>query len=252
MTQVRKLYSLILKDSEENYYRLKINDEYFHTLPTIDTYTTQSLNKQCFLEGRSYELKRDIEDAFILYHKNGQKSLEPVFGDSLDIKTMAPKFEGKREMGLDKAEMFILNLFSNRVRDNYYSDIKVKQTFDKYGDYTVLEALKTGDYRYLINTLRDYRRFRKAVLLLAGNTNVHPSKIEFEEDKIIKSDAAILENIEAEIERIEENIPDNQVLIRAYVQKLNSLYNKREELLADLRMIDNPKKNENPRQMRLF
>ena len=62
MTQVRKLYSLILKDSEENYYRLKINDEYFHTLPTIDTYTTQSLNKQCFLEGRSYELKRDIEE----------------------------------------------------------------------------------------------------------------------------------------------------------------------------------------------
>ena len=246
MSEGRKLYSLIIKDTSDNYYRLKINGEYYHPLAVIDAYTTKCKDKQCFLEGRSTEFKLDIDDAFVLYKKGGFKAL-PIVCDNEDIAKMAPKFGTQREIDPQSLEMRLVGFFAGKFNNEYLNNKAVNKLFNHYGDNTVIEALKTNDFQYLMITLRDYRRFRKAALLSAGDINVHPRKIEIDNGQIIDSDEVKKKNILEEIKRVQDAVSQNEFMDKFKEERLDKLFSELEDLEAE----ETPVEEKNG-QMRLF
>lgn len=257
MKEGRKLYSLILKAENGNYYRIKIGDDYRNPLAFIDTYTVQYPDKKILLESFSYKLKTKIIDAKIIYKKQGKtKTIEPVFADMEELGLVSKDFGKSSEIDMsDYKKSFRVHLFAKKLMDVYFQDINIRNAFNNYGDHIVRETLMNHDERALVHRLCEYRKLRKSAILkraieLGQNIDVYPSIVSINEDKIIKSETRLLELLEEEINKVQNEQFTDQTLKPIQAQRLKELYTQREELIEAL--DSKADKNQVTGQMRLF
>ena len=271
MKEGRKLYSLILKDENGAYYRLKIDDDYRHPLAVIDAFTISQTTTKYKKHGNEYfygiysqKLDTEIVDAKIVYQKNGMtKALSPVYAklDSLEngiinLSSIDRNFGNSSELDFNNLQTNGMNvlLFTKQLMHYYNTDKNVRMAFDLDGDYIVKQALLEGDEKALLKSLCEYRKVRRSVLLLKATCqhkkiNVYPEVYDLEEKEIIKSDKRRYEVVEKQIDKLQNTKVDNPYLEEENEKKLKELYNEREELLSSL---DTTSKNQINGQMRLF
>ena len=241
MKEGRKIYSLLLKSNDNNYYQLKIGDDYRHALAVIDAYTMEFASKELLIEGRSWELQVPILDAKIIYQKQGQtKMLEPVFADDEELWHLRKYFGKSSAIDTnDPAKVAAIHAFSLKLLTEYQTNPDMKTGFDKYGDFLVRESLRNNDLTALICRLCEYRKLRQTIILKkqikkGQVTNVFPKVVSLADANIIKSDVRLLEITERAIKEQQTKKTDDKVLAKAGALKLEELYDRRDELLKSL------------------
>ncbi len=257
MKEGRKIYSLLLKAESGDYYRVKIKDDYYNPLAIIDAFTIEYENKKMLCEGYSTRLNTKIEEAKIVYQKDGKtKAIEPLFEDMKEFGELAVAF-GKNS-GVDSENHIIkarIRIFAHKLLEEYYQDITIKRAFDSYGDYIVDEALKNNDLEALINRLCEYRKLRKSALLqnkakLGEKIDGYPIIWDLTGAKIIKTDERFLELIDNKIKKLQTSKSENSLVQEAMALLVEGLYKEREELILNLGVKED--KNQVPGQTKMM
>lgn len=232
--KVKKLYSLLIKNEDGTYYRMKVDGKYYNTLAQIDAYTSVSNIENQFFKKISDKYKLKIVDAFIVYKKDGQiKTIKPIYGDMEELGLIAKSFGNINELDLSNDENYKdfpmaclkVRMLASKIMDSYSDDPFVQKVFNENASFVVKEALKENSKNKLIRCLCKYRELRKAQILylyaLKGEVaSINPSTTNNIHDNDIKPiEARRLELVNEEIAKISINGGDEQTLGNLYEEK---------------------------------
>ena len=254
MKEGRKIYSLLLKDENEVYYRVKIEEEYHNPLAVIDAFTVTYPSKDKLYLGFSDLLETNIIGAKVVYQKDGKtKALEPIYADMKELGDLALAFGKTSEVGADNHSVAVrINIFAQKLLKEYTENMKIRVSFNQHGDYIVNEALQNNDLVSLIKRLCEYRKpvILKKETELGQPVDVYPLVFDLKGAKIIKTDERFLELNENKIRHLQLLKPEDSLTKRAWAIKLEQLYTKREELLKSLDRKED--KNQVPGQTKMM